>query len=138
MRFQLVTDRSPTEAFEAVADFGRIAEWDPFVAASELVSGEPMRVGSRYRLTAPGGLNLEYQIEHLSPPERVEYRGGTRRVSTTDSISVRPDGAGAIVVIESKVRFSGWTRLISPFVLFGIWAGGRFVSLPAMAQQLSR
>lgn len=136
VQFHLVTAAPPAEVFAAVADFGRIGGWDPFVARSELIAGEPMQVGSRYRLTAPAGMTLEYQIEQLAPLEKVVYRGGTRRVTSTDSIAVAPSGPGTRVTVSSNLRFTGWTRLISPVILFGVWAGARFISMPAMKRHV--
>lgn len=136
MRFQILSDRSPADVFATVADFSRIDEWDPFVSRSELVEGDSLRVGSRYRLTAPGGLTLEYEVEQVSVPDRIVYRGGTARVTSTDTISVLPRGGTSEVTVESVISFSGWTVLISPFIWVAVWLAGRFLSLPSMKRRL--
>ena len=42
-----------TEAVYAlVADFGRLADWDPNVTRSHLLSGESLTPGARYAITA--------------------------------------------------------------------------------------
>lgn len=136
VRFRLATTRSPAEAFDRVADFSRIAEWDPFVRRSDLVAGKRLEVGSRYRLMTRGGLTLEYEIAEVLPPNRIVYHGGTRQVTSTDTISVERGDDETVVVVESLVRFTGWTRLFSPLVMLGLRVGGRFVSLPAMERRL--
>ena len=48
-----------------LADFTTVADWDPGVTEATLISGEPGRVGSRYRVTAtfgPRRIPLEYAL----------------------------------------------------------------------------
>ena len=136
MRFSLEVSNDPDEAFTAVADFEKLEGWDPFVDRSELVAGAPMEPGAKYRLTTPRGMTLEYEIVEVDRPSRVVYRGGTKRVTSTDTISVHPHDGGSRVTVESILEFDGWTRIIGPFVRMGVWLGGRTRSLPGMKRYL--
>lgn len=137
MRFSVTTDASPELAFASVADFGRLAEWDPFVRTVE-VEGPPMAVGTHYTLRSPGGFTLRYRILQVEPATRVVYGGGATRGGSTDTITVTPAGTGATVEIVSVLHFSGWARVVGPIVRVLVWMGGRLISLPAMRRRLSR
>lgn len=133
MRFEISSEVEPAVAFQRVADFGRLAEWDPAVAS--VLSDGPLAVGTRLTLKSSrglGGLVLRYQVMELEIPSHVVYRGGTRRVTTVDSIGVEPGK----VTVESRMQFSGWSRLIAPLVRLGVWLGGRYLSVPAMRRRL--
>lgn len=137
MRFTVTTAAPPTAAFEAVADFGRLAEWDPFVRSVD-IDGPPLEIGTVYTLTSPGGLTLRYRIIQIEPGTRVVYGGGATRGGSTDTITVTPDGRGSTVEIVSVLHFSGWVRLIGPVIRLLVWAGGRWISLPAMRRRLAK
>lgn len=136
MHFIVQAPVPPQVAFDAVADFKRLAEWDPFVRRVE-VEGPPLVVGSTYVLHSLGGMTLRYEIVELESPHRIVYAGGTRRGHSIDTIAVSPAAAGSEIVVSSALKFSGWVRAIGPVVRVAVWAGGRFVSLPAMRRHLA-
>lgn len=137
MRFTVTTAAPPSAAFEAVADFGRLADWDPFVRSVE-VEGPPLEIGTVYTLTSPGGFTLRYRIIQIEPGARIVYGGGATRGGSTDTITVTPQGTGSTVEIVSVLHFSGWVRLIGPVIRLLVWAGGRWISLPAMRRRLAK
>lgn len=138
MRFRLETSIDSRTAFEEVADFGVIERWDPFVRRSRLISGESMAEGASYALESPGGLTLEYRIVDIERPRFVVYQGGTERVRSTDTIAVEATNGGSRISVSSDVRFMGWMKLMAPIVMFLVWAGGRFLSLPSMRRHLEQ
>ena len=57
-------------AFAYLSRFDRAAEWDPGVEAGEMVTPEPVGVGSRFRLVARflgRRIPLDYEIVELRP-----------------------------------------------------------------------
>lgn len=138
MRFKTVALGDAESVFALIADFRRLQEWDPFVDRSEQVAGAGPEAGASYRLTSPVGLTLEYELVEIDPPHRAIYRGGTKRVTSIDSISVSPLGSAVEIAIDSTLQFSGWTKLIAPLVLTGIWLGGRLRTLPALRRRLAK
>jgi hypothetical protein len=138
MRFKTIVVGDADEIFPAIADFGRLESWDPFVDRSELIDGTRMQPGARYRLTSALGLTLEYELMELSPQRRVTYRGGTRRVTSVDTISISPLGSAVEIEIETDVEFEGWTVAIAPLVLAGVWLGSRVRTLPALRRFVAR
>lgn len=137
MHFSVVTDMLPEAAFDAVADFGVLAEWDPFVRAVD-VEGPPMAIGTKYVLHTRSRMILRYSVVVSDRPRQVVYAGGTRHAHTTDTLSVRPRDSGSEIHVQSILQFTGWVRLIGPVVRLAVWAGGRFVSLPALRRRLAR
>lgn len=132
MRLTTGIDAPPAAVFAAVADFANLAAWDPFVRSATLEEGRPLRPGAVYTLHGTGGLTLHYLVIESEPGKRIVYRGGTRRVASTDMIEVSATAEGAIVTITSELEFSGWTRAIALPMRALVWLGGRFVSLPAL------
>ena len=138
MQFTTIALGDAESVFALVADFRRLEEWDPFVDRSEQIVGDGLEQGASYRLRSPVGIDLECQLIDVDPPLRAVYRGGTRRVTSIDTISVSPLGSAVEITIESALRFSGWTKAIAPLVLLGLWLGARFRTLPALRRRVSR
>ena len=124
--------------FAAVADFGRLAEWDPFVKRVRLVQGERLAPDTLYRLHSIAGMQLHYRAVEVEAPRRVVYEGGTDRVTSRDTITIDREAIGSTVAIESVLTFAGWARLASPLIRILVWLGGRYLSLPAMQRRLER
>ncbi len=98
MRFEVDSPLGQEEALSAVASFGRLAEWDPAVSRSRLVSGTELTPGAIYRLESPAWLGktiLTYELLAIDPPRFATYRGGSKSVTSTDTIRVGPSGSGS-------------------------------------------
>lgn len=137
MRFVLEVPKPPGQVFAEVGDFDRLASWDPMANSVERF-GESLQPGTRYRLYTPLGLSLDYEVVASDPPRRIVYRGGTIRVTSTDTIEVVPDGSGSRLTITSVLRFRGRMRLAAPIVIAVVWLVGRFRSLPSLRRHLRR
>ena len=114
------------ETFAYVADFANAQEWDPGVATAERLDGEPVRLGSRYRLGVRIGgrvAPMEYRVSVFEPPTRVVLVGSGSGVSAVDEISFERSPGGTIVDYTADIRLGGVLRLIQPFL------GGAFVNL---------
>jgi hypothetical protein len=125
------TTADPDRAFDYLADFGRIAEWDPFVARAVALDPGPARVGSRYDVIGKGGrVRLRYEVTDLDPvARRVRLIGSAAGFRGWDEIRVAPAGSapGAVVTYEAEIGLHGWTRLfylLAPLMLVGFAIGG--------------
>jgi len=137
MRFSVEANTSPSTLFAVVADFANLDAWDPFVRASWLEHGGSLAVGAVYALRSVGGMTLRYRVAEADPPRRVVFRGGSKRVTSTDTIEVDATGTGSRVTVTSTLVYTGWARLAAPLIWGFIWLGGRFGSLPALRKHLS-
>ena len=67
-------------AFAYLADFANISDWDPGVARSRRLGGDPLTVGARFEvITSYLGREstLTYETIEIDPPRRVLFRAET-------------------------------------------------------------
>jgi carbon monoxide dehydrogenase subunit G len=90
-------DRPPEDVFAHLADFSRIAEWDPMFERSERLDTGPLGVGSRFRVVGSAlGRDIELEIETVTyeAPNHVVIHGHGETLTTAESIRVEPNGDG--------------------------------------------
>ena len=106
-------------AFTYLSRFDRAAEWDPGVEAGEMVTPEPVGVGSRFRLVARflgRRIPLEYEIVELEHDERIVLRAENRSVRSVDTITFDDDERGTVVVYDAQLDAKGIGRLADPLL----------------------
>lgn len=131
LRTSFATLASPDVAFGYLEDFGRIEEWDPFIASAErLTPGRP-RVGSVYELRARRtGFRLRYEVSELDDAtRRIRLRGSATGYQGWDQITVAPAaGGGSTVTYEADIGLRGRGRLLyllAPAMLaVAVFSGG--------------
>ena len=120
-RTSVTTPRRPEDAFEYMATFENVAEWDPGVADAEPLDTGGPTVGRRVRVVvSPAGrrLPLEYRITELEPPHRVLLVAETSTIRSVDEITVQPTPGGATVTYDAKLELLGPLRLFNPVLGF--------------------
>jgi len=113
------TPGDPAETFAYLSRFDRAEDWDPGVTEGAMVTDAPVGLGSRFRLVARflgRSLPLEYEIIEFLPSERVVLRADTGLLRSTDTITVGPEGSGALVLYEAVLEAKGWARIADPFL----------------------
>ncbi len=118
----------PAEVFARVADFGRLAEWDPGVAASTQLTPGPLAAGSRIGITARflgRRVAMEYELVEWDPPQLARYEGRTRRVTSRDELQCEPRGSGTELRLTAAVATTGWLRLLEPLLGLAMRVQGR-------------
>src|SRR4051794_18337 len=128
-------------AFADLSRFDRAAEWDPGVEAGEMLTTEPVGVGSRFRLVARflgRRIPLDYEIVEYDHDERIVLRAENRSVRSVDAITFEDDVHGSVVVYDAQLDAKGIGRLADPllgivFHRIGVRAAaGLRTSLPAV------
>jgi hypothetical protein len=97
-------DRPAPEVFAHLADFGRLAEWDPMFTSSRKLDDGPVGLGSRFEAIgsiAGREFELELEIVEYDEPGHVRFNGTGDGLSTMEDITVAPDGAGCEVTYHS-------------------------------------
>ncbi len=105
--------------YALIADFSRLDEWDPNVASSRMISGEPLRTGARLAVGVRflGRIaQLEYELIEAEQPTRAVYIGRGRTVTSTDTVTLSPHGNGTHVDFRATVEFSGYGHLLRPVI----------------------
>jgi carbon monoxide dehydrogenase subunit G len=116
-RTSFETAADPSAVFTYLSRFDRAEEWDPGVATAEMLTGLPVGLGTRFRLTARfRSMPLEYEIVEFVAPERVVLRAETAFLRSTDTITVGPEGSGTRVHYEAVLEAKSWARIADPFL----------------------
>lgn len=101
-----VLPRPPDDVFDHLADFGRLAEWDPMFEHSErLDGGGPLDVGSQFRTVGSvfgSAFELELEIVTYERPELVVLQGRGDSIVTREEIRVSPHADGSEVTYISS------------------------------------
>ena len=106
-------------AFAYVSHFDRAAEWDPGVEAGEMLTPEPVGVGSRFRLVARffgRHIPLDYEIIDLDRDERIVLRAENSSVRSVDTITFEDSEHGSVVVYDALLDAKGIGRLAEPLL----------------------
>jgi uncharacterized protein YndB with AHSA1/START domain len=109
---------TPEAAFDYMARFEHLVEWDPSAVESRAVSGDPA-AGARYEVAVrfgKGVQRLTYEITEFDPPRRVVLVADAPRYRSTDTITVAPDGAGSVVTYDAVIDLKGLMKLAGPII----------------------
>ena len=105
---------TPQEAFAYMADLGNFVEWDPGVKAVRQVEGSGGGPDAVFDVTvvAPGpDLTLRYVTEEHDAPHNLLVVARSSVFTSTDRITVEPDGTGSLVTYDADLRLNGVLRM---------------------------
>ena len=106
-------------AFEYLADFTTVAEWDPGIVESTRLDGGPLGVGSRFRVVSQSGsrrIPFVYEVVAYDPPRSITLVGDSRRLHSVDEITVRQGDGGSTVCYDADLTLRGPLRFLSPLL----------------------
>ena len=112
-------DRPREEVFAFLVDFDRAAEWAPEITRVEMLTGGPLRVGSRYRemrWTSKGESHIDMEVTAFDPPGRYSAAFDAGGYHATFNYMFTPDGDGTRVEMSCIVRADGARKLLSPII----------------------
>lgn len=109
--------RAPAEAFDYLADFSSVAEWDPSAVSAKMLAEQP-GLGAEFEVVvrfAGRELPFLYRTTEFERPDRIVLRAESSAVVSEDTITVRarPDG-GSEVTYDADLRPKGIMRLADP------------------------
>ncbi len=108
----------PSVVLDYLRDFSHAEEWDPGTEKCERLDTGPVRVGSRWHNESKiAGVSTElvYELTELSDHHLVLV-GKNETATSTDTITVVPDGTGSEVTYEAVIEMSGAAKLAEPAV----------------------
>lgn len=112
---------APADVFAVFTDFGRSAERVSDVIASELLTAEPHRTGTRFREVrrhGKGELKFEFEIVEWDAPRSFVVRTDHTGISWITRYTFEPRGSRTDVSLVMKARpigVGGW--LLMPMIL---------------------
>jgi len=115
---RLVVPGPQAEAFAYLSRFSSAAEWDPGVSSAQMVTPDPVGLGSAFALNAVflgNTVRLRYEVTEFDPPNRVVLFAENASVRSTDEITFSVDPSGATVVdYHADLALKGLARLAAP------------------------
>lgn len=116
----------PADAFDYMARFEHLTEWDPSAVESVARDGAPT-VGARYDVAVrfgKGVQRLTYTVRDHDPPRMIRLFADAGRYTSTDTITVAPDGDGSAVTYDAVIDLKGLMKLATPIVASRFRAAG--------------
>jgi hypothetical protein len=105
-------------AFDYLAAFANISDWDPGVARAKALTDDQLAVGARFEVISSfmgREVPLVYETVEIDRPRRVLLRAETGTIVSLDEMTfdVRP-GGGTVVTYDAKLTLKGPLRLFDP------------------------
>lgn len=116
----------PADAFAYMARFEHLRDWDPSATEAVALDGAPA-AGSRYDVSirfGKGVQQLRYTVRDYDPPRMIRLFADAGRYTSTDTITVAPDGDGSAVTYDAVITLKGLLRLAAPLVASRFRAAG--------------
>jgi hypothetical protein len=107
------------EAFDLIAHFDNVTDWDPGISSAERLDHGPLRVGSAFRLIAvfgPRRIPLTYVVRELIPGERIVLDAVTADFTSHDVITVVETPEGSRLTYDATLTLHGWRRPADPLL----------------------
>jgi carbon monoxide dehydrogenase subunit G len=111
-------DKPVETVVDYLADFGHAVQWDPGTVRCERADDGPVRVGSTWTNVSRvlgRETTLTYRLERWEAG-RITLVGRNRTATSTDDITVHPDGTGSTVTYRATIDFHGAAVLAAPIM----------------------
>jgi carbon monoxide dehydrogenase subunit G len=114
------TDWDQATAYDYLAEFSNVADWDPSVASARVLSGTPGEVGSEFEVEVESlgrTTKLTYRTTEADAPRKVVVRAETGTLVSLDTLTfdVAP-GGGTAVTYDANLSLKGIARLGDPLL----------------------
>ena len=106
----------PAEVIAYLQDFSNAVEWDPGTESCTQTTPGPVTVGTRWHnVSKIAGVKaeLDYELRELTD-DRLVLVGTNKRATSTDTISVRPNGTGSEITYRAELDMKGAAALMAP------------------------
>ena len=109
---------APQTVIDYLKDFTNAEEWDPGTESCTRNDSGEIKVGSTFHnVSKIAGVSTEltYTLETLTA-DTIVLVGKNETATSTDTITVRPDGSGSEVTYEAVIEMKGAAKLAAPVV----------------------
>ncbi len=113
-------DASPAEVFDELSDQRHEMRWSPKMRSVELLTGEPIGVGSRLHARWAGTPPNDVVYTEYERPKRWAMRFTSGLIVVVTSVDLEPSGAGTRLVSTWRMRLRGPLAPLSGLVARGI------------------
>jgi hypothetical protein len=119
---------SPEAAFDLLADFSRLPEWDPGAVEARRLGSGPIARGSRFRVVSEflgRRVPLTYEIVEYERPLRLVLRARDGVLTSLDEINFAARAGGTRVTYDARLALSGIAQLGDPLLQLAFGFLGR-------------
>ncbi len=112
------SSRSVEEAFDYLADFSSVREWDPTAVGAENLSGR-VGTGAQFRVVvrfARSENEFVYETIEFDRPRRLVLRAESPTVVSLDTITFAPSAGGSEVTYDAQLHPKGAMKLAAPIL----------------------
>ena len=111
----VTTAAPPEKVFPYLVDFRNATEWDSGTVSCDLVSGDggPGTVYRNVSKFAGRETELEYELKELTD-SRLVFVGNNKSATTTDTITVLPQGTGSEITYRADLELHGLASVAGP------------------------
>jgi len=109
---------APAAVIDYLKDFANAEEWDPGTQKCTRTDSGPIAVGATWHNESKiAGISteLDYTLEQLTS-DTIVLVGRNETATSTDTITVRPNGSGSEVTYHAEIDMHGLTKLAAPAV----------------------
>jgi carbon monoxide dehydrogenase subunit G len=107
---------APKTVITYLKDFANAEEWDPGTVSCQQIGDGPVEVGTSWKNVskiAGNETELVYTLENLSE-DQIVLVGKNEQATSTDTITVRPDGTGTEITYTAELEMHGAAKLATP------------------------
>lgn len=103
--------------FDTVADSRNEPSFNPAMTEVELLTPEPIGLGSRFRARmANGGMDMLVELTEFDRPHRLGSVTTSSMMETSGTLTLTTDADVTLMVWNWQVRPKGWFRALGPLV----------------------
>jgi len=109
---------TPDVVIDYLKEFSHAEEWDPGTQRCTRLDQGPVRRGSTWRNASKiAGISTEltYELTELAT-DRLVFVGRNETATSTDTITVVPQGDGSEITYEAVITMNGAAKLTAPAV----------------------
>ena len=117
--------------FDTAADSRQEPSFNPAMTEVELLTPEPIGLGSRFRARmGKAGTDMQVELTAFDRPHRLASITTSSMMETSGTLTFTPEADATVMTWDWQVRPKGWFRLLEPLVgpmgrrmERGIWTG---------------
>ena len=117
------TDWDPETAFDYLAEFSNVADWDPSIPEGRNLTADPLTVGARFEVDLEmvgRTTTMTYETKEIDRPRRVVLRSETGVLISVDTLTFEPTpGGGTAVTYDADLTLKGALKLFDPVLSLG-------------------
>lgn len=108
---------APAErVFDTAADSRNEPAFNPAMTQVELLTGEPIGLGTRFRARMGNGMDMDVELTAFDRPHLLASVTTSPLMETTGTLSFSPDAEATMMTWDWQLRPRGWFRLLGPLV----------------------